>query len=415
MAFPTSRTVLATLVLSVALAGCPSDDFQSFDSNQGDSGSDGDMLVSDTARRAVLSDIGASIIVPALRAFSDDADALQVAVDAHADNPGDATARDAAQAAWQAAMASWQRNEVLQLGPAGRASGIDATPGGADLRAQIYTYPFRTPCAIDEAALDGQAANENTAINIKGLGALEYLLYFDGANPDCPPPSGADLTTARAAYAQRLADFIAVVADDLVTRWEPSGGDFLAQWSNAGAGSSVYARPQDALDALSVALFYVEQETKDRKIAGPTGIGATSVTPCGDANCPDRLESQLSMRSGAHIRANLVAFRDVFTGVDTGMGMNDLLRGIDRGDLADDLITELDATLARLDGLDPSYDTAITEIPDNDTCINASANRTGEPPCALHGDISAAMDIFRGPIVGALSLATPSRAAGDND
>ena len=295
------------------------------------------------------------------------------------------------------------------------ASGLDATPGGADLRSQIYTYPFRTPCAIDEAALDGQTVDANTAINIKGLGALEYLLYVEGPNADCPPPDGSDLAAARAAYAQRLADFIAAVADDLATRWAPTGGDFLGQWSRAGAGSAVYSRPQDALDALSVALFYVEQETKDRKIAGPTGIGASNVTPCGDANCPERLESRLSLRSGAHIRANLIAFRDVFTGVADGLGVNDLLRGIGRDDLADALIAELDTTLARLDGLDPNYDTAITEIPSNEQCINASANRTGVPACALHGDISAAMDIFRGPIVGALSLATPDRAAGDND
>lgn len=405
---------LALLLLSLVLAGCPTDDFESFDSANSDGGDDG-TLVSDAARRAVLADIGELIILPSLNNFADSAEALQLAVDAHAAAPGDADARANAQLAWQAAMLDWQRNEALTVGPAGRATGLDATPGGADLRSQIYTYPFRTACAIDEAALDGQAANENTAINIKGLGALEYLLYFDGANADCPPPDGSDLVTARAAYAQRLADFIATVAADLATRWDPTGGDFLAQWSRAGAGSTVYSRPQDALDALSVALFYVEQETKDRKIAGPTGIGATNVTPCGQANCPERLESQLSMRSGAHIRANLMVFRDVFTGVGEGRGMNDLLRGIGRDDLADALITELDATIARLDGLDPDYDTAITEIPDNEQCINASANRTGVPACALHGDISAAMDIFRGPIVGALSLATPNRAAGDND
>lgn len=407
---------LPGLLACLALAGCPSDDFENFgnSSTGGDGGGNGD-LIGDDARRAVLADIGSDIILPALRDFADDADALQDAMSAHAAAPNDDQALMAARDAWREAMLGWQRNEVLQVGPAGRSTGLDTTPGGADLRGQIYTFPFRTPCQIDLAALEDREVNANTAINIKGLGAIEYLLFFEGPNPDCPPPSGADLVTKRAQYASRLADFIASVADDLVNRWSPSGGNFLAEWSTAGAGSDVYMRPQEALDALSVALFYAEKITKDDKIADPTGIGATGLTPCPTASCPERLESRLSMTSGANIRANVQAFRDVFTGVDDGMGVNDLLRGIGRDELADDLVTELDATLDQLAALDPDFDAAVAAIPDATQCMNASANRTGLPVCKLHGDITAAMDIFRGPIVSALSLATPNAAAGDND
>lgn len=407
---------LPGLLACLALAGCPSDDFENFgNSGSGGDGGDNGDLVGDDARRAVLADIGSDIILPALRDFADDADALQSAMSAHAAAPNDDQALMTARDAWREAMVGWQRNEVLQVGPAGRSTGLDTTPGGADLRGQIYTFPFRTPCQIDLAALEDREVNANTAINIKGLGAIEYLLFFDGPNPDCPPPSGANLTTQRAQYASRLADFIASVADDLVNRWSPAGGNFLAEWSTAGVGSDVYMRPQDALDALSVALFYAEKITKDDKIADPTGIGATGLTPCPTASCPERLESRLSMTSGANIRANVQAFRDVFTGVDDGMGVNDLLRGIGRDELADDLVTELDATLDQLAALEPNFDVAVAGIPDATQCMNASANRTGLPVCALHGDIQAAMDIFRGPTVSALSLATPNAAAGDND
>lgn len=404
------------IVICLGLAGCPSDDFQDLGSGEPGGGPGGNPgMVGDDARRAVLADIGSDIILPALRDFAADADALQAAVAAHAAAPVDPAARTAAQSAWRVAMQSWQRNEVLQVGPAGRSTGIDVTPGGANLRGQIYSFPFLTPCAVEDAALNNQPVNESTAINIRGLGAIEYLLFQQGINSDCPPGPGADLVTRRAQHAQRLADFISGVADDLVSRWEPSGGNFLAQWQTAGSGSTVYLRPQEALDALSVALFYVEKDTKDDKIADPTGIGASQLTPCPTISCPERLESPLSLSSGANIRENVQVFRDVFTGVEGGMGINDLLRGIGRDDLADSLLTALDATLVQLAGVEPDFDTAVANIPDRAECINASANRSGLPVCALHGDIKAAMDIFRAPIVSALSLATPNRAAGDND
>ncbi|MCK5768811.1 imelysin family protein [Algiphilus sp.] len=407
---------LPALALAFLLTGCPSDDYRDFGSGDDGEPGGGD-LIGDDARRAVLADIGAGIILPSLRAFEESADTLQSAVTAHAAAPAQAQALDEARAAWRAAMQRWQRNEALQVGPAGRNTGLDATPGGAGLRDRIYTYPFRTPCSIDQAALDDAAVDENTAITIRGLGALEYLLFFEGVNPDCPPPDGADLAAKRAQYAERVTDTIAATAGELVARWSPDGDDFLSEWSSAGAGSGTYMRPQAALDALSVALFYVEKETKDRKIAGPTGIGATGVDPCGDANCPERLESRLSMTSGANIRANLAVFRDVFTGVEDGMGVNDLLRGIGRDDLADEVIAELDDTLAQLDALEAGFDAAVLAIPSNEACINASANPDGGgvPACALHGYIRRAMDTFRGPIVAALSLATPNAAAGDND
>ena len=66
--------------------------------------------------------------------------------------------------------------------------------------------------------------------------------------------------------------------------------------------------------------------------------------------------------------------------------------------------------------IDPDFETEVEAIDDSAACTNASANATGEPAaCALHGAIQDAMDTFRTEVVSALSLATPDRAAGDND
>jgi predicted lipoprotein len=257
--------------------------------------------------------------------------------------------------------------------------------------------------------------NSSSLVDTTGLGALEFLLFNTEPNPCAlgAPPSAAQ----RAAYAVRVADRILLVANDLVNRWDPAGGNFLTQWRTAGAGSAAFAIPQDALDALSVALFYLEKDTKDDKIADPTGIGATGLTACPTVSCPERLESRLSRHSGENVRVNAQAFLDVFAGVNGGMGMNDLLRGIGRDDLADDVAAALQAVLDHVSNNVPDFDTAVEDIDDETACINASSNPMPnvEPACSLHGYIKQAMDIFRVEIVAALSLATPNRAAGDND
>jgi predicted lipoprotein len=382
----------------------------------GGGGDDGGNTVGDAARRAVLKDIGEEIILPALRDFDAKAGALETAADALAAAPASEAAGDAARAAWEAAMASWQRSEVLQIGPAGRSQNPDMVVGGQDIRDQIYSWPVTlNVCGLETAAQNG-AAVAGAAINITGLGAIEYLLFTDTAKTDCPQPYVAPDAAKRAVHVQKLAVQTAGLATNLRNRWEPAGGNFVTQWSTAGAGSVFYMTPQSALNALSVALFYVEKSTKDRKISLTTGIGATGLV-CPGTSCPEFLESRLSRHSGANLAANIQAFRDVFTGVNGKLGMNSLLQGIGRSDLSTEITNELSAVLAHLASIESGagFDAAVEAIADKTECTNAAASSSGLPPCALHGLLKTAMDTFRGSIVAALSLAIPSSAAGDND
>lgn len=369
----------------------------------------------DDCRRAVLKDIGEEIILPALRDFDTEAATLKTAADAFAATPGSTPARDNVRAAWTATMASWQRNEVLQVGPAGRSTGQDMVIGGQDLRDRIYSWPVTLNiCGLEAAADSGAAVDANTAINITGLGALEHLLFTAAAQAGCAQqPSAAE----RAVHVQKLAAWLAQLATALRNRWEPANGNYIQQWSTAGAGSTFYMTPQAGLNALSIGLFYVEKTSKDRKIALTTGIGASGLTCGNPASCPEFLESRLARESGANLQANVQAFKDIFTGINGKLGMNDLLEGIGRSDLATEIVSELDAVLAQLATIESGqrFDAAVEGITSRSECINASSSSSGLPPCALHGMIKTAMDTFRGPIVGALSLAVPSGAAGDND
>lgn len=396
---------MATLVLFLAACG---------GGGGGGGGSDGngsEPLTDDAARRAVLSDIGEDLILPSLRTLDMRAQTQAAAVNALVAVPGEASVRSDAQAAWRSAMAAVQRAEIFALGPAARSS----APGGADLRDQIYAYPLFNRCRVHRAAYADEAVTATSAIDGTGMGALEYLLFDDSNNADCAPAAGIDAQAKRAQHAGRIAARIGAVAADLRQRWEPGGGNFLRQFAAAGAGSTVFATPKAALDALTAAIFYAEQETKDRKLASPTGIGSVRLPECPTVSCPERAESPFARVSGDHIAQNLLAFRDVFGGASGSMGLNALLTGINRQDLASEILVRIDAAIATEAQIE-DFEDAVAAIPDRTACINASANRSGEPRvCRLHGLVDNATDLLRADIASALNLMIPNNAAGDND
>jgi len=389
----------------------------------GGGGGGGEPALGDDARRMVLADIADNTILPALRSFDADAQALDTAVAAHgAADGGDGTALDGARSAWLEAAESLQRVEVLQLGPSAASGTGDPQPGAMDIRDQYYSYPDSNGCIVDNAAFAGEDVDASTRVSAKGMDALEYLLFFEGANSDCPPPEGVDLAAARANYAAKVAAFTAEQASRLRQEWEPSGDDFRSEFANAGNDSMVYNRPQDALDALSLALFYVEKQTKDRKVACPTGIGASGLScPGPDAS---RVEFPNARASAVALRANYALFRDVFEGVDGDMGINALLESIGREELVEDLDVALTAALDLIDRIESEggFEAAIEDINSSEACSSAAgaAEDPSQAPtaplaCALQGRMKTVTTLFRADVVNALSLATPQAAAGDND
>ena len=74
---------------------------------------------------------------------------------------------------------------------------------------------------------------------------------------------------------------VASRAKELRDAWSPSGGDFLARFSKVGADDAAYPTTQEALNAVSDALFYLDKETKDMKLAIPAGL-----KDCTSETCP---------------------------------------------------------------------------------------------------------------------------------
>ena len=293
----------------------------------------------------------------------------------------------------------------MQLGPAGSSL---TTLGGEDLRDEVYSWPSVNACRVDqetvEAEWDDAGWFSDNLVNVYGLDAMEYLLWAGPGN-DCPGqvPINADgswqalgeagVAQHRADYALALAAHVADQAADLRAAWSPDGGDFSGALT--AADGAPYGSSLEALNAVFDALFYLDTETKDRKLAVPLGI-----VPCGSDDCIDTIEAPYAGAGAAAIAANLRGFRDLFTGAD-GDGMDDLLIELGEQALVDQVLADTDAAIALADALDAPLGEAVEDRP--------------EEVEALHAAVKAVADALKGDIATVLTLQIPAEAAGDND
>lgn len=388
--------------------GCVSEGTTSF-------GSGDDGLPASTGaevRRQVLASVADNVILPALQRFDESSTLLSVAASDWAASPADAEVRGALVSAYEAAMDDWQYLEVLQVGPAGLMS---AVAGGEGVRDEVYAWPLVNRCRIDQETLEPAHASEELLaaepVNVRGLGALEYLIFHPGDANACAPNSAINtegtwnaLTQEerlgrRAVYASVAAGLIEDQAERLSTMWSTAGGDFRSEFVRAGDTSTTYSSVQEALNALSDAMFYLEKETKDMKLATPLGL-----VSCSTATCPEQLEAALSMRSGRNVVVNLQAFVDIYRGGPSSgdsFGFDDLLDAAGQ--------TELRADMDQL--------IAEAELAVGAVATDMERLLVDEPAVVLeaHDRLKMMLDVFKTQFIGVLDLDLPQRAEGDND
>jgi predicted lipoprotein len=350
----------------------------------------------------------------AYRLFEQRALALDAATQAWVAESNDANAA-AARSAFRGAMSALQRVELFRIGPAA----VSSEPGGKGLRDELYAYPNTSFCKVDQDLVDKSYASSdfNVAISTigRGLGAYEYLVYYFGTDNACATSSllntggawaalGSDeLQRRRQAYAAAIAKDVAKHASELVAAFEPGQGDFLKELTSAGRGSKVYPSEQSALSAINFAMFYVEIEVKDYKLAEPLGISPN----CGSGStCPELVESQFARLSTSNLATNLAAFRSIFQGCGSGpdhagLGFDDWLTAAGHAELAQSMLKALDGVEEAVRTLDPPIERAIVEDP-------AKLR-------AVYDALKLLTDPLKGQFVSVLDLGAPMAAEGDND
>jgi predicted lipoprotein len=362
--------------------------------------------------KAVLLEAAGQCAIAHYRDFEPRAQALLEATQGYADNLDESHA-EAAREAWRFAIASFERVELFRFGPMARSQ---TDPGGQNLRDEIYAFPLGNNCRVDQqivARTYEGAGFASTLAGSRGLSALEYLLFYTGTSNACPPSDdingGPWAALSASELAQRRADYAAAAAADVLARtsalieaWDPDGGDFYAQLTEAGAGSTVYPIDQDALNAVSDGMFYVENEVKDLKLGWPLG----RVPECANSPnpCPNSVESRYALASTDHLRQNLLAFRKLFQGCGpdfSGAGFDDWLHRVGAGDLSDRMLEALTGAENAVAVLDPPLEQALYS-----DLTEASG---------VHAAVKGMTDLLKTEFVTVLNLELPEGLEGDND
>lgn len=375
------------------------------------------------ARRVLLKNMATRVIAPTYADFVDKAEALSKATDSYASSTSP-EGLTRAQSAFKDAMRVWQRAEVLQIGPAARVG--SSTPGGAGFRERIYFWPNAYPCGVDVALVektyaDGAKFIDESYPNVRGMAALERLLFAGENESACPSDNAiiksgawgelvaADIAARRAAYAKLLAGEVHEQAIAL----KKAFATFTKELTSAGNGSKLFDTTQDALNAVSDALFYVDVDTKDMKLAEPLGLTLV----CDQKRCPAELELPLSSESKQAVVKNLEALRDLFLGLppsddrgDQMWGFADLLSSLSQDKLAAKMTKAIEKAIAETSKIEPSLEEEIAI----DATDPASDMRSGQADRA-YAAIQELTTLLKTEFVSALSLKLPVVAASDND
>lgn len=399
------RRIVSTFALlalsSIALWGWACDTTDPADTG----GSDPD---TDALRRDVLDSVANRAIAPTVVGLRTDAETLVDAMEVLAAAPQDPAALEAAQAAYLTAWRRWQHIEMMQIGPLA----LPDKPAGEGLRDEAYSWPTVSACTVDRRVADESFENGDFILQqlvfAYGFDALEYLLFSRETDHVCAANIGLDPTwdalsfeeieDRRARYGLVLAEHIAGVAVQLDEDW--SGGRYGDLLANPGEGDSPYANVDAAIDDVFRAMFYIDLQTKDAKLGAPLGL----TDGCASVPCVDLLEAPHSRDAAEAIASNLEALKVLVQGgtePETDTGFDDLLVHAGQPEVADDLLTKIDAAIADARALSESLHTVFVTDP-------ARAEQ-------LHASIREVTDILKGPFSMALRLQIPAEGAGDND
>ncbi len=289
---------------------------------------------------------------------------------------GGATERTAVQTAFKTAMNDVQHALLYGVGPA-----LNQEKGTKVL----YSWPSTSTCRIDHKQADNDATIP-VDTTIRGMDALEYLLFIEpAANHSCPASdTDADLVifnalAANAKQRRRCDYMINVIADVVVTSttlkkaWNASAPDnYVATMTSASNTTAT-------LNKVTDAMYYFASIVKDNKLDQPMGGTRTNTSPsCGAGKpCAVDVESPHAKISLDNLKANTLAFQKLFFGGDpankaTNVGFDDWLEAVDGNrTVADKMDADLVALLARIDGLKTSNGTLFSAVTNNITAVNA--------------------------------------------
>ncbi|PDQ17302.1 peptidase M75, Imelysin [Mesorhizobium sanjuanii] len=168
---------------------------------------------------------------------------------------------DAARAAFSATVDAWSVAEIIGFGPIKENNRLERMLYWPDrksigLKQVQAALAGKDPTATDPLQLAGKS------VAMQGLGALEFVLYGDGAET----LAGKE-DPYRCAYGAAVAGNIETIAADVSDAWNKPGG-FAALWANPGPQNALYRDGTEAVTELVGVLINELEMVRDVRLKG---------------------------------------------------------------------------------------------------------------------------------------------------
>ena len=319
-------------VLLLALAGCSSDDAPS----------DRDVLIS-------LTD---EVVFPAYESLARDMTQLDRDVNALCNAPDEASLKTARQS-WRNARASRMRSEAMWFGPVMDRRSIrllDWSPTDVD--------------GIDEMLVEGRVLSvdevrEVLASNLRGFGAIEYVLFGSGAfaNPNAPE--------SQCRYLAAMTKVARGETDAILSEWlnaterRPPYKDFFSDR----ASSAIL--PRSAVAEVVRTQVFLIRDAVDMRLATAMGLR-------GDAPDLSAVPGTAADNGLQDLRNEILGMQAIYEGKgEDGLGISDLVRALSV-DTDRRLLDQFVAAISAIDAVEGSLRAAITDRPDQVRSVHES-------------------------------------------
>ena len=409
-----------TPTLTIADDNTSINDETNSDTNDDDSAS-ADVIVID--RNAIMTNLVDNVFIPNYKSTADSSAIFASDTGSLAEycrsigNADEVSRKAAAKTAWRDLMDKVQQTEIHVIGPALRNN------GALQSRIHSYTTGNLAKCAVDQSVIQFDEGIDfsvtSRALNQRGMGAIEYLLFNDNMNHSCssqvPTTSNwnalsvPERAVQRCNLALELAGDVAYASGLIHEGWIADESSFRAEFLSESNRSNNFQQITDAL-------FYFETYTKSDKLAIPLGIHPD----CSGITCPNRVESPYSESSLRNIQVNTQEFLRIFNG-DSGIGFDDLIADSGFADVANRFKAQSADVINKIDEIQSSLSTQLATIltsNEETACINAQANPDDESVlsvCGLAGLIKKITDDLKIEFVMLVNVPVPGSVQSDND
>lgn len=316
---------------------------------------------------------------------------------------------------WEATMLAYHTIDVAPVGPLSAA--------GRYLGDHIYGWPLLDPCGIDQETAKLAAGNptKQLLVSLKGLGALEYMLFDKTYGSSCRKilnplafewAKKETLTKKqeRCKYAQYITQDLVDKAAQLDRAWSPTQGNYTKTLID----NTQFKSAKAAVNALTDSMFNLEK-LKDEKLAIPMGVSEKCLNA--DRKCSDLAEHAWSGLAIRAVAAEVAGFKQIFWGSTNtkvrAFGFDDYLVSVGHGDIPLEIETYLNTALQQAPLAD-AQGSLQEQIANSNThlCLDDTQN---SPLCLVFKNVRNTMTSMKTELLLILALEAPPLFQGDND